>query len=78
MKDMMIIPDICRKCHQHADGEKICHVEKFLHMTDCNVEFFHVTNCHGEKALHMRNVKQIFNVEKLCVQFMVFCRIKWF
>ena len=29
-----------------AGGEKICHVEKFFHMTDCHVE----------KLLHMRNL----------------------
>ena len=37
---------------------------------------FHLTNCHVEKALHMRNVKNICNVVKWCVQFMVFCRFK--
>ena len=35
-------------------GEKICHVEKFFHMTDCHVE----------KFLHMRNVKKIYHIEK--------------
>ena len=37
-----------------ACGEKICHVEKFFHMTDCHVE----------KFLHMRNVKKIYHIEK--------------
>ena len=48
--------------HQHVCGEKICHVEKFFHIVMW--KFFHVTNYHGEKALHMRNVKQLCNVEK--------------
>ena len=38
-----------------ACGEKICHVEKFFHMTDCHVE----------KFLHMRNVKKIYHIEKV-------------
>ena len=59
---MCCIPDICRQRHQHVCGEKICHVEKFLHTVMW--KFFHVTNYHGEKALHMRNVKQLCNVEK--------------
>ena len=37
-----------------ASGEKICHVEKFFHLTDCHVE----------KFLHMRNVKKIYHIEK--------------
>ena len=37
-----------------AGGEKICHVEKF----------FHVTVCHVEKFLHMRNVNKIYHIEK--------------
>ena len=46
-----------------ACGEKICHVEKFFHVTDCNVEnFLHMRNvkkiCHIEKALHMINLEQ--------------------
>ena len=39
-------------------------------------EILHMTDCHVEKALHMRNVKNICNVEKVCVQFMFFCHIK--
>ena len=55
-----------------ARGEKICHVEKFLHMTwrdfphdrlSCE-KFLHVIDCHVEKALHMRNVKKICKLEK--------------
>ena len=46
-----------------ACGEKICHVEKFFHMTDCHVEkFLHMRNMkkiyHREKALHMINLEQ--------------------
>ena len=46
-----------------ACGEKICHVEKFFHMTDCHVEkFLHMRNVkkiyHKEKALHMINLEQ--------------------
>ena len=33
----------------------------------------HITDCHVEKILHMRNVKKLCG--KLCVQCMVFCRI---
>ena len=45
-----------------ACGEKICHVEKVLHMADCHVEkFLHVVNvekiCHVKRFLHMRNVE---------------------
>ena len=38
-----------------ACGEKICLVEKFFHVTDCHVENF----------LHMRNVKKIYHIEKV-------------
>ena len=37
-----------------ACEEKICHVEKF----------FHMTNCYVEKFLHMKNVKKIYHIEK--------------
>ena len=34
-----------------AGGEKICHVEKFFHMTDCHVEKVHrMTNCQLENV----------------------------
>ena len=32
------IPDICHKHHKRCLWRKTCHVEKFLHMTDCYVE----------------------------------------
>ena len=38
-----------------ACGEKICYVEKFVHITDWHVE----------KFLHMRNVNKIYHVEKV-------------
>ena len=71
------IPHICHRHHRRClwriflpCGEISSHDRlscgKILHMTDCHVE----------NSLHMRNVKKICNMEKLCVQFMVFCRIK--
>ena len=43
-------------------GEKICHVEKFFHMTDCHVEkFHHMTNFQLEKCLHMTNFAPHFS-----------------
>ena len=54
-----------------ACGEKICHVEKFFHMTDGNVE----------KFLHMRNVKKIYRIDKILrvinVEQNVFCGEMW-
>ena len=39
-----------------AGGEKICHVEKFFHVTDCHVEkCLYMTNVQLEICLHMVN-----------------------
>ena len=39
-----------------AGGEKICHVEKFFHVTDCHVEkCLHMTNIQLEICLYMVN-----------------------
>ena len=39
-----------------ASGEKICHVEKFFHLTDCHVEkCLHMTNIQLEICLYMVN-----------------------
>ena len=48
-----------------ACGEKICHVEKILHMSDCHVE----KNSPHEKC------QQNCNVETFCAQHMVYSRI---
>ena len=68
-----IIPDICHRHHRRclwriflSCGEISSHDR-----LSCG-EMLHMTDCHVEKALHMRNVKKIYNVEKICVQFMVF------
>ena len=53
MMMIMIIPDICHKHHKQCLWRKIGHVEKFFHMTDC----------HEEKFLHLRNVKKIYHIE---------------
>ena len=39
-------------------------------------EILHMTDWHVEKVLHVRNVNTICKLDKWCVQFMVFCRIK--
>ena len=39
-------------------------------------EILHMTEWHIEKVLHVRNVNTICKLDKWCVQFMVFCRIK--
>ena len=56
--------------------EKICHVEKFLHMTDCNMEIFSCDKLSWIKSTPHKKYEKICNVEKWCVQFMVFCRFK--
>ena len=74
MKEIMPnIPDICHRHHRRclwriflSCGEISSHDR-----LSCG-EMLHMTDCHVEKALHMRNVKKIYNVEKICVQFMVF------
>ena len=71
------IPVICHRHHRQclwrffwSCGEISSH-----NRLSCG-EILHVINFHVEKALHLRNVKKICNVEKWCVQFMVFCCIK--
>ena len=68
-------------------GHQFGHVEKVVHMTDGQVEILHMTDCHVEKILHMRNVKKIYGKcgEIMCTMygvlshFMLFCsRISFF
>ena len=68
-------------------GHQFGHVEKVVHMTDGQVEILHMTDCHVEKILHMRNVKKIYGKcgEIMCTMygvlshFMSFCsRISFF
>ena len=62
-------------------GHQFGHVEKVVHMTDGQVEILHMTDCHVEKILHMRNVKKIYGKcgEIMCTMygvlshFMLFC-----
>ena len=53
-----IIPHICHGHHGRCPWRKICHVEKFLHMTHCHVDKFSTSQIvTWEKFLHMQIVK---------------------
>ena len=56
--------------------KELCHVEKFIQMTDCHVDKFYtydILSC-GQKFSTWETQK-LCNVEKKCVQFIVFCCI---
>ena len=40
--EYMRTPDICHRHHRRCLWRKICHVEKILHISDCNVEKFSI------------------------------------
>ena len=76
------LPDICHRHHRHYLWRKICHVEKFLHMTNRRVEKFSTwqivmwRNSPQDRILcgeilHMKNchvekVLHMRNVKKFC------------